>query len=175
MNIEGAMFRTKDFIMMDVVDIKGKKVGFVKDIIIDFHKGEVNGFVVSTYKLLQKTITVLKEDIVSFNKAMIISSYGKETLLKFSAIKNMDIVNRYGDIIGMVEDILFHEFTFKITGLIVSTGFLKNVLKGKRILLMNTLILGNESILCTSLDSDISFLSVPHKIFTEEECHEENI
>lgn len=169
------MFRTKDFIMMDVVDIKGKKVGFVRDIIIDFHRGEVKGFVVSTYKLMQQTITILKEDIISFNKTMVISNSRKESSLKFSNIKNMDIVNRYGDIIGMVEDILFHEFSFKINGLVVSTGFLKNIIKGKRILLMNSVILGNESILFTSLDNEISFLSVPHRIFTEEECHEESI
>jgi len=169
------MFRTKDFIMMDVIDINGKKVGFVRDIIIDFHRGEVRGFVVSTYKLMQQTITILKEDIISFNKTMVISNYRKESSLKFSDIKNMDIVNRYGDIIGMVEDILFHEFTFKINGLVVSTGFLKNIIKGKRILLMNSVILGNESILFTSLDNEISFLSVSHRIFTEEECHEESI
>jgi uncharacterized protein YrrD len=169
------MFRTKDFILMDVVDIKGKKVGFVNDIIIDFHKGEVKGFVVSSYRILQKTIILSKEDIISFNKTMVIANWRKGCLLKFSDIKNMDIVNRYGDIIGMVEDILFHEFTFKIYGLVVSTGFIKNIVKGKRILLMNSVILGNESILVYSLDNRISFSSVPHKIFTEEECHEESI
>ena len=58
------MFRTKDFILMDVINIKGKKIGFINDIIVDFKSGEVKGFVISSYKLFQKTLSVLKEDII---------------------------------------------------------------------------------------------------------------
>lgn len=169
------MFRSKDFILMDVVDIKGKRIGFIKDIIIDFHKGEVNGFIVSTYKLFQKTISVLKKDIVSFNKSMIISRWDRNGYLQLSNIRNMDIINKEGDIIGMAEDILFQEFTFKIHGLIVSTGFIKNILSGKKILLMNSVILGEGSILNISNSTNVDFVSIPHKLFKEVQYNEKNI
>lgn len=169
------MFRTKDFILMDVADIRGKRIGFIKDIIIDFHNGKVTGFVVSSYKLFQNTINVLRENIVSFNKAMIINGWNKNSYLTFSKIKGMDIINKHGDIIGITEDILFHEFTFKIHGLIVSTGFIKNIIAGKKILLINSIILGERSILHYKDKSNIDFVSVPHKLFTEVECYEEDI
>lgn len=169
------MFRSKNFILMDVVDIKGRKIGFIKDIIIDFHNGEVKGFVVSSYKLFQKTITVLKNNIISFSKTMIVDGYNKDNYLLFSSIKNMDIINRCGDIVGITEDILFNEFTFKIQGIIVSTGFIKNIIFGKKILLMKSLILGEKSILHCKDKNNVDFLSVPHKLFMEDECYEENI
>lgn len=169
------MFRTKDFILMDVVDIKGKKIGFINDIIVDFSRGEVKGFVISTYKLLQKSISVLREDIVSFNRAMVIDKYTKDNFFTFSKVKNMDIINKHGDIIGMSEDILFHEFTFKINGLIVSMGFVKNLLIGKKILLANSIIVGEESILYYSNKNNINFISVPHKLFGEDNYHEKSI
>ena len=169
------MFRTKDFILMDVVNLKGKKIGFIKDILVDFHKGEVIGFVVSSYKLFQNTICVMKENIVSFNKIMVISKYSKRDSLVFSKIKNMDIINRFGDIVGMAEDMLFQEFTFKINGLVVSTGFIKNLIIGKKILLMNSIILGEENILYYSDRSNVDFISIPHKLFMEEEHHEKII
>lgn len=169
------MFRSKDFLLMDVIDIQGRRVGFINDILINFHKAEVLGFVLSSYRLFQKTLIVEKKDIVSFNKMMVIAGTSRENSLKFSEIKNMDILNKYGDVVGMTEDILFHEFSFNICGLVSSTGFLKNLVKGKSILLMNNLILGDESILLHDFQNKISFRSVPHKIFTEEECHEESI
>lgn len=169
------MFRTKDFILMDVVDIKGKKIGFIKDIIIDFHKAQVKGFVISSYKIYQKTLNVLKEDIVSFNKTMVVKRWHKDKFLTFSEVKNRDVKNRYGDIIGILEDMLFHEFTFEIKGIIISSGFIKNFITGKKIILMNSVILGEESILYYKDKSKIDFVSVPHKLSMEVECHEKNI
>ncbi len=169
------MFRTKDFILMDVVDIKGKKIGVINDIILDFNSGEVKGFVISSYKFFQKTLSVLREDIISFNKAMVVGKCIKNRYFTFSKIKNMDIINRYGEIIGMAEDILFHEFTYKIQGMVVSTGFIKNLLVGKKILLVNSIIVGEESILYYENKANIDFISVPHKLFLEDKCYEKSI
>ena len=169
------MFRTKDFILMDVINIKGKKIGFINDIIVDFKSGEVKGFVISSYKLFQKTLSVLKEDIVSFNKAMVVGKCRKNKFFTFSNIKNMDIINRYGEIIGMTEDILFQEFNFKIQALVVSTGFIKNLFIGKKILLVNSIIIGEQSILYYSNKANIDFISVAHKLFEEDKCYEKSI
>jgi uncharacterized protein YrrD len=169
------MFRSKDFILMDVVDINGKKIGFINDIIIDFNHREVKGFVISTYKLFQKNLSVLKEDIISFNKAMVVGKCVKNKYFTFSSIKNMDIISRYGEIIGMAEDILFQEFTFRIHGLVASTGFIKNLLIGKKILLINSIIIGEQSILHYSSETKINFISVPHKLFLKDKCYEKSI
>jgi uncharacterized protein YrrD len=169
------MFRAKDFMLMDVVDIRGRKIGFIKDIVIDFHNGVVIGFMVSSYKLFQNTVCVLKEDIVSFNKSMIVNKLTKKQYLGFDNIKNMDIINSHGDIIGMAEDILFKEFTFKIHGVIVSTGFIKNLITGKKILLINNLILGEANILYYINKDNIDFISVPHKLFAGEKHNEKII
>lgn len=163
------MFRVKDFILMDVIDIKGRRIGFIKDVIIDFNRGEVQGFVISSYSLFQRTMSILKQNIVSFNKSMVINGWSKGKFLLFSSIKNMDVKNRYGDIIGITEDILFHEFTFKIKGVVVSSGLLKNFITGKRILLINSVILGEKSILNYKDFSKVDFTSVPHKLSTEVE------
>jgi uncharacterized protein YrrD len=106
---------------------------------------------------------------------MVIDKIRKNKFFTFSKIKNMDIVDIYGDIIGMAEDILFHEFTFKIKGLVVSTGFIKNLLVGKKILLVKSIIIGEQSILYYSNNAKIDFISVPHKLFAEEKCHEKSI
>ena len=37
------MYRIKDFFYKTVYDIKGKKLGSVRDIFIDFYKGKGNG------------------------------------------------------------------------------------------------------------------------------------
>jgi uncharacterized protein YrrD len=169
------MFRAKDFILMDVIDIKGKKIGFIKDIIIDFNRGFVIGFVVSSYKIFQKTINVLQEHIVSFNKSMVINGYSKCKYITYDEIRNMDIIDRNGEIIGMLEDILFHKFSFKIHGIIISSGLIKNILKGKRILLINGLILGEKSILYYRSNNKIDFTSIPHKLFTEVHYYEKEV
>ncbi|SKA75910.1 Uncharacterized protein YrrD, contains PRC-barrel domain [Clostridium sp. USBA 49] len=169
------MFRVKDFILMDVIDIKGKKIGFIKDIIIDFNKGEVKGFVISPYNLFLGNRIILKPNIISFNKAMVINGWSKDEFLTFSSIKNMDVKNKYGDIIGIVEDLLFHEFTFKIKGIIVSLGILKNFMIGKKILLINSVILGEKYILNYKDYNKVDFISIPHKLFMEVESHEKNI
>jgi uncharacterized protein YrrD len=106
---------------------------------------------------------------------MVVGKCIKNSFLSFSNIKDIDIVNRNGEIIGMAEDILFHEFTFKIQGLLVSTGFIKNLMSGKKILLMNTIILGEKSILYYSPKNNIEFTSISHRLFVESKCHEKSI
>ena len=50
------MFKSKDFIFMDVVTVEGNKIGFIKDLLIDFNKGKVIGFLVSPYKFFRKNL-----------------------------------------------------------------------------------------------------------------------
>lgn len=153
--------------LMDVLNIKGKKVGVVKDILIDFYNGEIKGFCISSYKIFKKNSAVLREDIISFNKKMIVSKITTNNSLTFSSIKSMDVLNKDGDIIGIVEDLIICKDTYKIKGVIISTGFVKDLVNGKRIILPKDLILGENSILYYKEEKEILLFTKPHKLFAE--------
>jgi uncharacterized protein YrrD len=106
---------------------------------------------------------------------MVINGYSKCKYITFDEIRNMDIIDRNGEIMGMLEDILFHKFSFKIHGIIITSGLIKNILKGKRILLINSLILGEKSILYYRSNNKIDFTSIPHKLFTEVYYYEKEV
>jgi len=166
------MLRSKDFLLMDVLDIKGKKIGYIKDLLVDFNGGHVEGFVISTYKLFQGDLYVLAENIISFNRSMIVGKCVKDKRFELKQLKGMDVLNRYGNIIGMVEDILFDCNTFTIKGVLVSTGFIRNFILGKKIILTNRVILGEENLWCYGDCNKLSLVSIPHKLAMEVGCDE---
>ena len=168
------MFKSKDFIFMDVVSVEGKRIGFIKDLLIDFNKGKVVGFVVSPYKFFRKNVSVLKEDIIYFNKHMVVKKIEKNQYLSLHSFVNMDVIDKCKNIFGMVEDVTFACDTFEVKGVIVSSGFITNLLRGKRIMLISELILGEENILYLSNSDEYSFKSMPHNFFVEGKANEKN-
>ena len=152
---------------MDVNDINGKNIGFIKDVLVDFNEGRVIGFVVSCCKFLQNNVSIFVEDIISFNIDMIVSKINKDKNLELSKIKNMDIINKLGEVIGVTEELLFDKNSFKINGLIVSMGFFRNFTGGKKIILINEMIIGEENILFFGCYDKINFFTIPHKLFIE--------
>ena len=168
------MFKSKDFIFMDVVTAEGKKIGFIRDLLIDFNKGKVIGFEVSPYKFFRKNLSVLKEDIVYFNKNMVVKKVEKNNYLCLNSFVNMEVIDKCKNVFGMVEDIIFTYDTFEIKGIIVSSGFITNLLRGKIIMLVNELILGEENILYIP-NCDNNFLkNMPHNFFEEGKANEKN-
>lgn len=168
------MYRSKDFALMDVIDVNGKKLGYINDVLVDFSKERVIGFNISSSSFLKKDINVMIEDIVSYNSAMVITEAVKGNFLKLRDIKGMDVKDRKGNIIGMVEDILFHEHKFSISALVVSTGFITNFISGKKIILIKELVLGEENLLYNSKNQHLNFSSVPHKLFMRDDLDERN-
>ena len=166
------MFKSKDFKYMDVVNVEGKKIGVIRDLLIDFNKGKVIGVEVSPIKLFHKNVSVLKADIVYFNKHMVVKKVEKEKYLSLRSFINMDVIDKCRNIFGVVEDITFTGDTFEIKGVIVSSGFITNLLRGKRIMLINELILGEENILYFPCNHDYSFKSMPHNFFVEGKANE---
>lgn len=168
------MFKSKDFIFMNVVSVEGNKIGFIKDLLIDFNKGKVIGFEVSPYKFFHKNVSVLKEDIIYFDKQMIVKKVDKNKFLTLHSFINMDVIDKCRNVFGMVEDITFAYDNFEIKGIIISSGFITNLLRGKRIILINELILGEENLLYLP-NCHSSFLkSMPHNFFVEGKANEEN-
>lgn len=168
------VYRSKDFILMDVIDVNGKRLGYINDLLIDFNKRKVIGFNISTSSFFKKDLNVMNENIVSYNSAMVITEAVKGMFLQLKNIKGMDVRDKKGSIVGMVEDILFEEENFSIKALIISTGFITNFISGKKIVLINQLVLGEENLLYNWQNEHLNFSSIPHKLFMEEDLDERN-
>jgi uncharacterized protein YrrD len=166
------MYKSKDFKYMDVVNVEGKKIGVIRDLLIDFNKGKVIGVQISPTKLFHKNISVLKEDIIYFNKHMVVKKVVKEKYLTLHSFINMDVIDKCRNIFGVVEDITFSGHSFEIKGVIVSLGFFTNLLRGKRIMLIKELILGEKNILYFPCNRDYSFKTMPHNFLIERKANE---
>ena len=166
------MYKSKDFKYMDVVNVEGKKIGVIRDLLIDFNKGKVIGVQVSPTKLFHKNVSVLKEDIIYFNKHMVVKKVVKEKYLTLHSFINMDVIDKCRNIFGVVEDITFSGHSFEIKGVIVSLGFFTNLLRGKRIMLIKELILGEKNILYFPCNRDYSFKTMPHNFLIEGKANE---
>lgn len=158
------MYKSKDFILKDIVDISGNKIGLVKDIVMNFQNSSVEGFLISKNSVLNKKLCVLKKDIVSYDKSLIVEKSVRCSYLTLSSIKNMDVKDKDENILGTIDDIIFEKFSFKIKAYILSLGLIRNIYMGKRILLSNELILGEKSLLYMNNSKNIRFSSLPHKI-----------
>ena len=166
------MFRSRYFNLMEVVFIRGKRAGFIKEPLIDFHKKKIIGFKLSSYDFIQKSINVMKEDIVSFQENMVIKNTSRGEHLSFKELKGMDIIDIKGNMIGMLEDFIFFENSFIIVAAVVSSGLISNYTHGKRVLLMEELQLGDRNILWIKSSENIKFTSMPHKVLGKEGgCH----
>lgn len=141
------MYRSKDFRYMNVYDNNGKKIGFIKDILVDFNKAKVLGFFMNCYKILNKKNVILVEDIICINKNMIIRKLEKKDYLKFNDIKHLEVIDIEGNLIGVIEDIIISEKDFTISALVISMGLLNNFIKGKKIITPEEIILGEKNLL----------------------------
>jgi uncharacterized protein YrrD len=162
--MEKDMYRSKDFVLMDTIDINGKRIGFIRDVLINFNKGFVVGFSITPSRIFKKVVNVAREDILTFNNNMIVKKTSEEQLLKLSDFKGMDIIDHKGNVLGMVEDIIFDINNFRIKGLVISAGFIHNLIHGKKILLIEDLILGEKNILYFGNARKLCFTTIPHEL-----------
>jgi uncharacterized protein YrrD len=168
------VYRTKDFSLMDVINVNGKRLGFINDLLIDFSCRKLIGFSIASYSFLKKTLNVCIEDVLSFNSVMVITSTSTGNFLEFKNIKGMDVRDGKGNILGMVEDIIFDEIHFSISGILVSTGFITDFLSGKKVILIKDILVGEENLLYNGKNENFDFCSLPHKLFMEDDLNEEN-
>lgn len=148
---------------MEVSDLKGKKTGVIKDILIDLSKFKVIGFLVSSFKFFKRESVILTENVICFKDNMIIKETGTGKYLKLSEVKNMEVVDLRGNILGLLEDIIFEEDSFIIHGIIVSNNVINNLIEGKKILMIRDLILGELNITFLGAADKVQLLSLPHK------------
>jgi uncharacterized protein YrrD len=150
--------------MKNIYDFKGKKLGVSKVIFIDFYSGKVVGLGFNGYTIKGKRNYINVEDIILIeDNDILVSCVTKGEGLKFSDIKDMEVIDKLGNSKGIVEDILIDEDSYKIRGLIVSPGIIDRMLRGKEVVLINNSVLGEDYILYLG-EPNIIFRNIPHDI-----------
>lgn len=163
------MFRSKDFYLKKIYNTSGKKLGVVRDLYIDFNKGVIVGIRVTNYSLLNKKNYLDVSKIQWFDDDIIASELEEAEGLRFSEIKDLEVVDKSGNIKGEVEDILIDEQTYTITGLILGSGIVDKVVRGKEIILINKCVLGDDFILYIGEDG-IVVRNIPSGIEKDAIC-----
>ena len=157
------MFKTRDFYFKKVYNINGKKIGIIEDLYIDFYLGKVVGFKVSNSILFSKNNYVDMQDIIDIGEDVIINSIRKGEGLTFKEIKYMEIIDTLSNIKGVLEDIIIDIQDYSIKAIVISSGLIDKMIKGKQIILLNRCILGEKYILYTG-NEGVLFKSMPHNM-----------
>lgn len=160
------MYKIKDFQNRNVITKEGKKLGFVKDILINYSQCKVIGFKVATMSLFSKDVIIREEDILSINNNIIVNSKGEGKHLGFKDIKSIEVIDRNGCIIGVLEDIIMDMNDFTIKALIISSGLINRMISGKIILLPKETILGDRNMVYLG-NNKMVLKSLPHNIGME--------
>jgi sporulation protein YlmC with PRC-barrel domain len=156
------MAKSRDYIYMNVMNIQGKKIGYIKDLLVDFNKGEVIGFKINPYRLLCKDFNVLKENIIYYKSQLVINNIVKDKYLEFSTIMNIHVIDKCSNILGLVSEVIFDDDDFKIKGLVVKDYNIFNMFKSRSVLLKSDLIIGDEYILYTAENTNIILKCMPN-------------
>lgn len=157
------MFKSKDFYLKTIYDNKGKKLGVIEDICLDFYNGKITGFKSSSSGLLSKNSYIDIEDIIEIGESIIVYKTSEEMGLELKSLKNMNVIDVNGFIKGILEDIIIDEYDYTINGIVISSGIIDRLIKGKEILLLDECILGEEYILYTG-KNNVSFKTMPHNM-----------
>lgn len=155
------MAKSRDYIYKDVLNINGEKIGYIKDLLVDFNKCQVVGFKINPYKIMKKSFNVLKEDIIYQREQLIVKDTVKSKLIELSSIMNMYVVDKCSNILGMVSEIIFDDEEFIIKGISIRDYNLWSMLKNRRILLPKELIIGEEYIFFIGENQRITMECLP--------------
>ena len=157
------MYKTRDFYFKKVYDLRGKKIGIIEDVYIDFYLGKIIGFKVSSSILFSKNNYVDMEEIIYIGEDVIINSIRRGKGLAFKELKYMEIIDKSSNIKGVLEDIIIDDKDYSIKAIVMSSGLIDKMIKGKEIILINKCILGEKYILYTG-NEGVLFKSMPHNM-----------
>ena len=155
---------------MEVYNEEGKRIGFIKDLLVKLDEGKVLGFVLTSYNLFKGCSHVLKKDIISFQESMKVKKEYRGEETNFNNIRSKYVIDETGNILGFIEDIIFTE-DFIINGVVISTGYISNFLYGKKIVLPKDLKVLEDKIVYKNRKSKIKFTNLPNDIVKEEKIH----
>lgn len=157
------MYKIRDFYYKNVYDVKGKKIGVVEDLFIDFFEGKIMGIKVATHKLFSKKNYIPIDKIIEIGSEIIALKLEEYSGLEFKTIKNMEVLNLFGETKGVLEDIIIDARDYCIKGLIISSGIIDRLLNGKEILLIKECVLGENYILYSG-KGRIKLKTMPHRL-----------
>lgn len=157
------MLKTRDFYLMKVYDTNGKYLGAISDIAIDFYEGEVKGFIISSLSIFSKKNFVGKENIISLEDVLIVLKVETYKGLTFNNIKYMDIVDYRNIMKGVLEDLIIDKHSLMIKGMVMSSGLIDTMFKGKEIILSSGCILCEKFILYKGKEY-IKLKTLPHNL-----------
>ena len=138
----------------------GEKLGRVIDLVINYENGKCLALLIQPEGTFVRKKIVLVDDISSFgDDAVMVQNENFTIPLKSSdeitAIVKKDIkivsnkaVTYSGDLLGEVKDYEFDEISFKLTKLFISTGFLKDLVRGELVVVANKIMsIGRDAII----------------------------
>lgn len=157
------MFKTRDFYLMKVYDTNGRYLGAISDLAIDFYNGNIKGFIISSLSIFSKKNFVRKESIISLEDVLIVDSVENYKGLTFNNIKFIDIVDSKNIMKGVLEDLIIDKETLSIKGMIMSSGIIDTMFKGKEIILASGCILCEKFILYKGKEY-IKLKTLPHNL-----------
>lgn len=156
------MLKTKDFYLLKVYDLRGKYLGVIDDVFIDFSNGLIKGFSISNYKFFSKKNFIESSNILTIEDVMIIKELSIKKGISFKEIKDIDVRDRNNTILGILEDLIIEKRDYSIKGLIISSGIFDRIFKGKDILLHKECILGEDFILYYG-NNEVKLKTIPRK------------
>lgn len=156
------MYRSKDFYMKTIYNAKGKKLGSIKDIYVNIDEKIIDGFEISNYSFMEKKNFLNTNDINYFSKDKLVGKLSKGSGVKFSFLKDIDVIDCIGRLKGVVDDILIDEKSYEIRGIAISPGIIEKILKGKDIVLLSSIIVKKDYILDLT-PINISFKNISSK------------
>ncbi|NRV36354.1 uncharacterized protein YrrD [Clostridium beijerinckii] len=75
----------------------------------------------------------------------------------------MEVIDTLGNVKGVLEDIIIDIQDYSIKAIVISSGLVDKMIKGKQIILLNRCILGEEYILYTG-NEGVMFKTLPHNM-----------
>ena len=116
---------------------------------------------VESLKTPDSTVILVTPDGKTYNQK-IAKELKEGTGLRLQEVKGMDIIDLNGNLKGVVEDCIIDEVGLTIKGLVVSTGLIERLLKGKEVILINECILGEDYVLFVGY-KNVTLKSMPRK------------
>ncbi|WP_294156477.1 PRC-barrel domain-containing protein [uncultured Clostridium sp.] len=162
------MLKSKDFYLKNIYDRNGKRFGVIEDIYIDFYSGKITGFKCSVSGLFSKRNYIDLNDVMEIGEDIIVSEAKSGKGLGFKTLKNMEVIDVNGIIKGVLEDIIIDDYNYCIKGIVISSGLIDRLIKGKEILLLEQCILGDKYILYTG-GNNVMFKTMPHNMENKNE------
>lgn len=137
----------------------GENLGKIVDLVIDGDNGQCLALLVRPEGFLTARKITLIDDVSEFgadavmvqSKKMLVPYKNNEDLKqvvsKGAKIINNKVITHSGDLLGEVRDFVVSEETNKLSQLLVSTGLIKDLLKGELIIAANKIIsIGEDAI-----------------------------